>query len=469
VAAIVITRLTTCFGLLFLGILLGGGLTTHAQTPLQSVELAGQTLELWSVESATSFQADSSGEVYPNLRLVLDDFQKQKEAGLLSDETLKQMGMQYNRWEATEQLGRRNFAVLGMLLRDKSGKISADHLSFSVATRAVDSQGNVAARWPESGLKPVDCLISERPSYEWNDDRLVPLPVVVPEKANELTAIDAFAIITPASRHRFVFTVAELKSKARKSDDVITIVPLEYQATEGTQVAFEIFRPLPEMNANSRQPARGTKAKSSPVEQAIEYNIAARRSGEAISMFVKGKTAAGQLIIPIGSSSFSASRQYNAESSIKSELKLRSKGSRPPTTVAAASDRKKLVANLRVDLIAYRFKDPTLQQVVVELVMPTDLESVQQFQLRNVALQPANQRAGLQNYLASLEYAASQPKPKRSSTVRTWKDPSGKFAVEAELMLFDGQKAVLRKSDGKTIEVPISKLSEADQKFLNDL
>jgi len=49
---------------------------------------------------------------------------------------------------------------------------------------------------------------------------------------------------------------------------------------------------------------------------------------------------------------------------------------------------------------------------------------------------------------------------------RTWKDATGKFSVSAELLEVRGDKAVLRQSDGKAIEVPIERLSAADRKYL---
>lgn len=51
---------------------------------------------------------------------------------------------------------------------------------------------------------------------------------------------------------------------------------------------------------------------------------------------------------------------------------------------------------------------------------------------------------------------------------REWKDKSGKFSIEAELVKVDGDKVHLQKEDGKAVVVPLSKLSDADRKFLTD-
>ena len=49
---------------------------------------------------------------------------------------------------------------------------------------------------------------------------------------------------------------------------------------------------------------------------------------------------------------------------------------------------------------------------------------------------------------------------------RTWKDATGKFEIEAEFVRIDGEKVVLRKTDGSNVSVPINKLSAIDQGYI---
>ena len=51
---------------------------------------------------------------------------------------------------------------------------------------------------------------------------------------------------------------------------------------------------------------------------------------------------------------------------------------------------------------------------------------------------------------------------------RTWSDKSGKFSIDAKFVKKDGDKVVLRKANGKTIPVPMSRLSADDIKYLKD-
>jgi hypothetical protein len=53
--------------------------------------------------------------------------------------------------------------------------------------------------------------------------------------------------------------------------------------------------------------------------------------------------------------------------------------------------------------------------------------------------------------------------------LRTWADTSGKFKIEASYVGLGTGGVQLKKSDGKTIEVPLEKLSKADQAYLEGL
>ena len=53
-----------------------------------------------------------------------------------------------------------------------------------------------------------------------------------------------------------------------------------------------------------------------------------------------------------------------------------------------------------------------------------------------------------------------------SAETRTWKDKSGKFSIQAELVESDGTAVTLKKADGKVIKVPVDRLSDEDRQFL---
>jgi hypothetical protein len=52
------------------------------------------------------------------------------------------------------------------------------------------------------------------------------------------------------------------------------------------------------------------------------------------------------------------------------------------------------------------------------------------------------------------------------SAPRTWTDSTGRFKVEARLVKFEGGQVTLEKADGRTITLPLARLSDADQALL---
>ena len=54
------------------------------------------------------------------------------------------------------------------------------------------------------------------------------------------------------------------------------------------------------------------------------------------------------------------------------------------------------------------------------------------------------------------------------SESRQWSDATGKFKIDAKLIEIKNGKAVLMKADGKKVEIPVEKLSTADQKHLEE-
>lgn len=59
-----------------------------------------------------------------------------------------------------------------------------------------------------------------------------------------------------------------------------------------------------------------------------------------------------------------------------------------------------------------------------------------------------------------------QVAPRPAAGRRTWNSADGKFTIEAELTAFLNGKAVLKRADGRQVEVPLNLLSEADREFV---
>lgn len=63
--------------------------------------------------------------------------------------------------------------------------------------------------------------------------------------------------------------------------------------------------------------------------------------------------------------------------------------------------------------------------------------------------------------------ASSNPFGSGGAERRTWSDQSGRFSIDATYRGMNGGKVVLEKTDGSRIEVPLDKLSQADQEYVD--
>ncbi len=65
---------------------------------------------------------------------------------------------------------------------------------------------------------------------------------------------------------------------------------------------------------------------------------------------------------------------------------------------------------------------------------------------------------------AAAPKAAKKPAP--AAKARTWTDSTGKFKIDAQLVEFKDDQVTLRRTDGKTISLPLNRLSQQDQQFV---
>ncbi len=72
-------------------------------------------------------------------------------------------------------------------------------------------------------------------------------------------------------------------------------------------------------------------------------------------------------------------------------------------------------------------------------------------------------------YLIGIVFLFGLMEGLHSEEVRTWKDVSGKFSIQAEFVSKEGDKVVLKRDNGKTLSILISKLSPEDQKYLAEM
>jgi hypothetical protein len=98
------------------------------------------------------------------------------------------------------------------------------------------------------------------------------------------------------------------------------------------------------------------------------------------------------------------------------------------------------------------------------LTAPLRLGSVEMAQLRSGATLPAGRTAA-----PVADEEATVPPQTVKPTLRTWTDATGKFRIEAEYAGADLGIVRLKKKNGTLIQLPLDKLSQADQKFVHEL
>jgi hypothetical protein len=81
--------------------------------------------------------------------------------------------------------------------------------------------------------------------------------------------------------------------------------------------------------------------------------------------------------------------------------------------------------------------------------------------------------AGTEPQDASPEPATAQPassgKKPREFELREWKDATGQFSLQARFSGLIGGNIKLKRADGQVLTVPLNKLSEADQEYIDML
>lgn len=74
----------------------------------------------------------------------------------------------------------------------------------------------------------------------------------------------------------------------------------------------------------------------------------------------------------------------------------------------------------------------------------------------------------LRLFVAVLLLLGAAARPSAAGETRTWTDRTGKFRIEAEFVGVEDGAVTLRKEDGEEIEVPLDKLSAADQRAVEE-
>jgi hypothetical protein len=180
---------------------------------------------------------------------------------------------------------------------------------------------------------------------------------------------------------------------------------------------------------------------------------------------------------------FSASRQLQSKirAAFKTEIRLRKQD---PESIEAVREIS-FKYNLDVDLFAIKIPSTDVLRIRLTPTVAVGLPTVHSFEMSSIALDQSPEPQQIVSMIETTMAAAANSNDGLrahsgqsgesamldvSDTIyRTWRDTSGKFSVEATLVSNDGTSVSLRRKDGKTVKVPIERLSLRDIMYLEDV
>lgn len=123
-------------------------------------------------------------------------------------------------------------------------------------------------------------------------------------------------------------------------------------------------------------------------------------------------------------------------------------------------------------LVTFSSEKDSLQDALRQVLKPWGLVCVVQRDALVITTPAASRRPPRPEPAKPSRPAETPPQPAAKppkSLSRTWKDSTGRYTVNAELVEVTDDQARLKKLDGRIIEIPLVRLSEADREYLQTL
>lgn len=349
-------------------------------------------------------------------------------------------------WAASPRRGRNEEFVLGLALRNADGSLSPSVVRFSSAFRAVDTIGQEHASWPLGSVSPFEDLTS----YQW-DYELSPLIVSVPQGVQNLSKLEGFLVQTPAFRGKGVFDKAQFANTTH-TDSSAMIFPMSMENSGPNVVCRFIFLTRKSggqkttANAGTGALQRLANLKPSP---SIDYVGVLPDGTKKAPTFTNQSTLSG------------AAEKKFMDGARKDVAKMIAEKTVPAETVAYIMKGDEAA----ISIAEVVFQDvPGIQSVEVNYSIPASGPIPSKFSLDNILLFETGQAQAVNDYIDSLKVDVSAS---QGNVMRTWRDASGKFSIEAKLIDANNSEVKLEKGDGKQVTVPRAKLSAEDQEYLN--
>ncbi len=336
--------------------------------------------------------------------------------------------------------------VLGFLVRNARGEIPTATFRTASAFRATFEGGKVESYWPRDGKENP---LSEVNNYEW-DYQLAPLIISAPKGAQRIEKLEGALVVVPQDSTVISFTKDEIKSKAAAYERQVCVFSGDVEQTpQGTMYSFFVCRS-----------ERGKAAASKKDSRA--------RPVESVEVSVTGKTSYGERVRP----NMRAMLGINDTIRRKAVSEVVAKTRKQPTNSALEEAMISVLTDPKAEFslvqVGFRGEQIEFDEIEVAINVTTGLPKLIPFEMTDIALPSPADEDEINEFIAR-QPKAQQADVKSPLDFRTWRDASGSFSVEAKLLGVDASAVKLQKKNGDVINVPVTKLSQADQDYILEL
>lgn len=344
-------------------------------------------------------------------------------------------------WKSTRRGISETEHVLGFLVRNKDGSVLADSVRLATAY-AGKGNGEDYRYWPMGD----DCPIQEICDHDW-PFTLAPLVVRVAEGVDRLDTLEGAVCVFPGELTEFTFTQAEIAQRASKTLGNITVAAATSENVErGRGFMFAVLQSKP---PTSRQSSKNVTGFGGAFQNSYPPELE-----------VQGLTADGRLVDSNGLSliSLSAAQRATFLANIVKEVRKRGED------LTHLRDSKNVeISTLRVGF----YNENKFDEIHLKFARSTGAPQFYRFEIKNIPLNQTGEVEEVNQFVQSLQSKIEEPA--LGSLPRMWRDATGKFSIEAKLLKIKDGAVLLEKPDGTTIVVPIAKLSQEDQAFVENL
>ena len=334
--------------------------------------------------------------------------------------------------------------ILGFLVRNERGEIPTATTRIASTFRATFDGGKVESYWPRDGRENP---LSEINAYEW-DYRLAPMVISVSKGTMRVDKLEGAVVLVPQDSTVIKLTKEDIKSEAAAYARQVAVFCLGVEQTaKGTLYKFCVCRSEKGKAATSKKDSR-------------------TRDMESVEVVVTGKTSYGERVRPNARAKVGindAARRKLVSEVVAKTRKQPNVSALEEVMLAVLTDPKADFSLLNVGFGGEKIE---FDEVEIAVNSTTGLPKLIPFEISNLSLPTIVDEEVINKFVVS-QPIEKQAELKSPLQIRTWRDATGSFSVEAKFLGVEGDSVRLEKKSGDVLKVPIAKLSQADKDYVS--